>query len=645
MKRVFPPFFAFLLALSLACNLLGGPAPTEEAAPPTSPPPATPTQVSPPTIIPPAPSPGIPLPPTGHLYHGIYPGGVTGEESDITLNDLRSYEKAAGKSAVWVYFSHNWYEGRAFPIATAAWIRDAGSIPYIRLMLRSSAEQNVEEPLYSLQAILDGEFDADLHNWCASARDFAAPLLAEYGTEVNGEWFPWNGVWNGAGKTAGYGDPSEPDGPERFRDAYRHIIQICREEGAANITWVFHLNAGDYPEEEWNVFENYYPGDEWIDWIGISNYGASTPQDDYWEEFREGMDAVYPRVDALTANKPVFIAEFGVTKNNPLGDQAEWARAALTDITSFRWPRIIAFSWWNERWQNDDNPAHDTTMRLQDNSELAAVFQELVGNNPIVLGASASPTSVPSPIASPASIGVWRPAPGVTWQWQLEDPPIDTSFEVDMYDLDLFGTDASLVAALHAQGRKVICYISVGSWEDWRPDIDQFPPEVIGKDYVGWEGEKWLDIRQIEKLAPILRARLDLCAAKGFDGVEPDNIDGFGADTGFPLTYADQLAFNRWLAGEAHARGLSIGLKNDGEQVADLLPYFDWALTEDCFAQEWCDEVTPFIAAGKAVFATEYTDEWTLDQFLSRVCPQAERLSFSFIFKNRGLDAWRQVCP
>lgn len=327
----------------------------------------------------------ISIPPAGKLYHGIYPGGITGEESDLTLEDLRSYEEAAGKRAVWVYFSHNWYEGREFPLETASWIREADSIPYIRLMLRSSAEQNVEEPVFTLQDILAGNFDADLSNWCSSARDFATPLLTEFGTEVNGEWFPWNGVWNGGGELSGYGDPSEPDGPERFKDAYRHIIQTCRDEGASNITWVFHVNAGDYPEEDWNALENYYPGDDWIDWIGISNYGAQTPQEEYWEEFRVGIDAVYPRLEALTADKPFFIAEFGVAKNNPLGDQAEWARAALTDITSFRWPRIIGFSWWNEYWQNDDNPAHDTTMRLQDNPELTAVFQELAGGNSDVL--------------------------------------------------------------------------------------------------------------------------------------------------------------------------------------------------------------------------------------------------------------------
>ena len=169
-----------------------------------------------------------------------------------------------------------------------------------------------------------------------------------------------------------------------------------------------------------------------------------------------------------------------------------------------------------------------------------------------------------------------------------------------------------------------------------------FPDEVIGNDYDGWPGEKWLDIRQIDLLAPIMRARLDMCQAKGFDGIEPDNIDSYTNDTGFPLSYQDQLNYNIWLAEEAHLRGLSIGLKNDDEQARDLLPFFDWALTEDCFDQGWCEEMQPFISAGKAVFAAEYTDTGiSLEEF----CPEAREMKFSAILKNRDLDAWREGCP
>ena len=236
----------------------------------------------------------------------------------------------------------------------------------------------------------------------------------------------------------------------------------------------------------------------------------------------------------------------------------------------------------------------------------------------------------------------WTPSATLSWQWQLSGMPVDLGLDVDLYDIDLFENDASVIEALHAQGRKVVCYVSVGSWEDWRPDADQFPASVIGEAYEGWPGEYWLDIRQIEWLAPVLRARMDLCRDKGFDGIEPDNVDGYTNDTGFPLTYEDQIRYNISLADEAHARGLSIGLKNDPDQVADLLPYFDWALTEDCFAEAWCEEMLPFIQMGKPVLAAEYTDTGATTEPL---CPEAERLRFSFILKDRELGPWQQPCP
>jgi len=258
--------------------------------------------------------------------------------------------------------------------------------------------------------------------------------------------------------------------------------------------------------------------------------------------------------------------------------------------------------------------------------------------------APALPTTPPPTVTTHLPLvvrsSIWQPALDTSWQWQLTTP-IDQAVDASVYDIDLFDASAAVVNSLHAHGRKVVCYVSVGSWEDWRPDADQFPPKVIGNDYAGWPGEKWLDIRQIDLLAPIMQARFDQCRAKGFDALEPDNIDGYTSSTGFPLTAQDQLTYNIWLANEAHLRGLSIGLKNDADQVAELLPYFDWTLTEDCFDQGWCDQVTPFVAKGKAVFAAEYTDTGlTLEQF----CPQANALNFNAILKHRDLDAWRETC-
>ncbi|HSC79439.1 MAG TPA: endo alpha-1,4 polygalactosaminidase [Chitinolyticbacter sp.] len=247
-----------------------------------------------------------------------------------------------------------------------------------------------------------------------------------------------------------------------------------------------------------------------------------------------------------------------------------------------------------------------------------------------------SPTPVPTPVANR-----WLPKPGTTWQWQLQGK-IDTTQEAAVYDLDLFDTSPQLVAQLKAQGKRVICYLNAGAWEDWRDDKNAFPAAVLGKEYDGWEGERWLDIRQIELLAPIMRARLDLCRDKGFDGVEPDNIEGYTNNTGYPLTRADQIAYNRWLAGEAHARGLSIGQKNAPELTAALIDVYDWAMTEDCAYYDWCADLKPYVTAGKAVFMAEYTD---LTGSTAKFCPQATQLNFSGILKRRDLSAWRQVCP
>jgi hypothetical protein len=254
--------------------------------------------------------------------------------------------------------------------------------------------------------------------------------------------------------------------------------------------------------------------------------------------------------------------------------------------------------------------------------------------------ASVTPTLIPS--SSPSAADWWHPAPGLTWQWHLSDPPVDLTVDAQVYDIDLFDNDASVVKKLHDQGRKVICYISVGSREDWRPDADQFPPEVLGNDYDGWPGEKWLDIRRIDLLAPILRARLDLCKAKGFDAVEPDNIEIYDNNTGFPLTYADQFAYAFWLADEAHARGLSIGLKNAPDMVANSLSFFDFAITEDAFYYNWAEQMLPFVAAGKPVFAAEYTD---MDVDFDATCAWGRQHNISFILKNRILTAFRITCP
>jgi hypothetical protein len=231
---------------------------------------------------------------------------------------------------------------------------------------------------------------------------------------------------------------------------------------------------------------------------------------------------------------------------------------------------------------------------------------------------------------------IWVPAPHTTWQWQLTTP-VDRSVPGRMFDIDLFDNSAGVVAALHRSGRRVICYLDAGTYENFRPDAHLFPKSVLGKTN-GWPGERWLDIRRLSVLEPIMRARFALCARKGFDGVEADNVDGYENPTGFPLTGPQQLAYNEWLARTAHAFHLSIALKNDVDQTRQLEPYFDYALDEQCFQYTECGKLRPFVAHHKAVFEVEYQLP------TSRFCAQANRDGFMSMRKDLNLDAKRQAC-
>ncbi len=199
----------------------------------------------------------------------------------------------------------------------------------------------------------------------------------------------------------------------------------------------------------------------------------------------------------------------------------------------------------------------------------------------------------------------WIPPQHLTWYWQLQGT-ISNSEPVEAYDIDGFDNTAAEVAALHAAGKHVICYIDVGTAENFRSDFSSFPASVQG-DTNGWPGEKWLDIRALSILEPIMTARFRMCKEKGFDAVEPDNMDGYENKTGFPLTAQQQLTYDEWVAGEVHSLGMAVLQKNDGEQTNELEPYFDGALDEQCNQYKECANFQPYLKAGKPVLNAEYS--------------------------------------
>ena len=238
----------------------------------------------------------------------------------------------------------------------------------------------------------------------------------------------------------------------------------------------------------------------------------------------------------------------------------------------------------------------------------------------------------------------YTPKVNTSWQWQLTGT-LNLNYNVEIYDVDLFDTSKKTIRLLHKKGKKVICYLSAGSYENWRADAHQFSEAMKGKKMDGWD-ELWLDIRN-PQLKSIMSARIKLAQEKGCDGIEADNIDGYVNESGFPLTAKEQLDYNKFLASQAHKRGLSIGLKNDLDQIKKLVNIYDFAINEQCHEYDECDKLKPFIEQNKAVLNVEYTQKYknNFQGARDNLCANAQKEQFSTLIMPYDLDdSFRYSC-
>jgi hypothetical protein len=286
------------------------------------------------------------VPPDDGIYHSAHPD--FGARDDLVdAESVRKFESLARKGIVWAYLSWHWDGGVNFPSAACRSLYGEGVVPLVGIMPWSRLEQNAPESVYTLDRILRGDFDAEIARCADDVRALGFPIMMEFGPEADGSWFPWSGAWNGR-DADDYGERGEPDGPERFRDAYRRIVEIFRTRGAEDVTWVFHIAAAGSPKEKWNAAGRYYPGDEWIDWIGASVYGRLGEGEAV--PFGGIMNGLYDRMCALSPSKPLALLEIGVSEGD---GKAAWIASAMKALESGLYPRIKAVSWWNKMFRPD----------------------------------------------------------------------------------------------------------------------------------------------------------------------------------------------------------------------------------------------------------------------------------------------------
>ncbi|CRG88280.1 hypothetical protein PISL3812_05309 [Talaromyces islandicus] len=268
-------------------------------------------------------------------------------------------------------------------------------------------------------------------------------------------------------------------------------------------------------------------------------------------------------------------------------------------------------------------------------------------------GEGSEPTpSAPAPTTTPTGNNTefWKPSAGTTWQIELLYTLNDTSVDVEVYDIDLFNSGADLISGLQKDGRKVICYFSAGSWENWRPDAGNFSSADLGGTLDGWPNEKWLNISS-SSVRDIMKTRLDMAYDKGCDGVDPDNVDGYSnKENGLGLTQEDSIDYVNFLASEAHSRNMSIGLKNAGEIIDSVIDNMEWSVNEQCAQYNECDTFMPFTDANKPVFHIEYPKDDTNNNKVvttsqkNAACKFNGSGKFSTIIKNMDLDNWIETC-
>jgi beta-mannanase len=297
----------------------------------------------------PAPSPPLQLViPERGAYTGAYLDFGEAED-DVTFEQIEAFEETVGKHLAIVASSSYWGE-QTFPQHNLEVINRHGSIPLLYWSPWDKPYEQERGPdRFSLDSIVAGKWDSYIDNWAAQAKAFGRPFFVAWGLEMNGTWFPWSGYFYGGGREL---SKDLFAGPELFKAAYRRVVDRVRAAGAKNIIWLFHVNNYSYPLDEWNEVKQYYPGDDYVDWLAMSAYGKQFRRDP-WISASDTLTYAYDDLCAVSPNKPIMLAEWGIGEFPDSGDKAQWIEEAF-GIMKSRFPRLKAAVFWSERWQNDD---------------------------------------------------------------------------------------------------------------------------------------------------------------------------------------------------------------------------------------------------------------------------------------------------
>ena len=260
-------------------------------------------------------------------------GAFIPQKPEDTYGDrLDEFEKLIGRNLAQVLVFFSWNDGlhHNFPHKQFEQIVNNGSVPH---MVWEPSLDSMGTSVSIVDSILNGQHDEYIHAFAQEAAKFGKEFFLRPAHEMNGHWYGWSGLKNGAAK----------EGAEKYIKLYRYIYDIFKIENVHNISWIWSPFALSFPDEEWNEMRNYYPGDKYVDWVGLDAYNwyEYHPYQSFKDLFRKGLNQLLE----VTKEKPIMIAEFG---SNKFDGRDKWIEDAFTTIRENSFYKCIdAFVWFN----------------------------------------------------------------------------------------------------------------------------------------------------------------------------------------------------------------------------------------------------------------------------------------------------------
>ena len=258
------------------------------------------------------------------------------------MSNLSTFQNMIGRKLAIVLWYTQWSE--PFPAAEAEIVYNNGSVPLI------TWEPGIFNAVGTLEAIYSGSYESYVREFIQSAKDWGGPVLLRFAHEMNGNWYAWDGSHNGANLAA----------TQKYKEAWIYIYNVVKSLSADNIYLVWCPNNTNNPIVSWNTASAYYPGDQYVDWIGVDGYNWG---EGGWQSFDSVFSGIYAELTALSS-KPLLIGEFASAEQG--GGKMDWITDAFAKIQS-SYPRVKAFCWFNinkERdWRVNSSPSAEAAYK------------------------------------------------------------------------------------------------------------------------------------------------------------------------------------------------------------------------------------------------------------------------------------------